>query len=166
MFDWNAELEVAKRQVADLEDKVNRLREEMRRCTEDPVPATPIERILERNERILSVRMASLARAKLHARFLEQKIASGAGDSKPLPYVELAEVCFKAARWMPQGAAAEAVRRSGAAFYTKAVVQQKAAVTDATAKAIFEDMAATWTQPRPPAETNEAAEQNPGTQPS
>jgi hypothetical protein len=30
-----------------------------------------------------------------------------------LPFVEFAEVCFKAAKWMPQGAAAEVVRKNG-----------------------------------------------------
>jgi hypothetical protein len=152
MFDWNAELEVAKRQVADLEEKVARFREEMQRLAEDPTQATPIERILERNRRILSVKMASLDRAKLHARFVEQKVASGARVLKDLPYVELAEVCFKAATWMPQGEAAEAVRRNGATFYTKAVAQHKASPNEAKAKAIFEDMAATWTPPLTPSE--------------
>jgi hypothetical protein len=71
MFDWNAELEVAKRQVADLEEKVARFREEMQRIAEDPTQATPIERILETNQRMLSVKMASLDRARLHARFVE-----------------------------------------------------------------------------------------------
>jgi hypothetical protein len=151
MFDWNAELEVAKREVADLEEKVDRFREEMARLAEDPTQATPIEHILERNRRILSVKMASLDRAKLHARFVEHKIASGA-RAKDLPYVELAEVCFKAATWMPRGEAADAVRRNGAAFYTKAVAQHKASPNEAKAKAIFEDMAATWTPPLTPSE--------------
>jgi hypothetical protein len=61
--------------------------------------------------------------------------------------VELAEVCFKAATWMPQGEAADTVRRNGAAFYTKAVAQEKTSPNEAKAKAIFENMAATWTQP-------------------
>jgi hypothetical protein len=67
--------------------------------------------------------------------------------AKPLPYLELAEVCFKASSWMPQGEAAEAVRRSGATFYTKAIAQEKQSPPDAKAKAIFEDMAVTWTPP-------------------
>jgi hypothetical protein len=152
MFDWNAELEAAKRKVADLEEKVARFREEMLRVAEDPTQATPIERILEKDRRMLSVKMASLDRARLHARFVEHKIASGATASKQLSYVELAEVCFKAATWMPQGEAADSVRRNGAAFYTKAVAQDKASPDEAKAKAIFEDMAATWTQPPGPSE--------------
>src|ERR1700719_2073432 len=92
MFDWNAELEVAKRQVADLEEKVARFREEMQRIAEDPTQATPIERILERNQRMLSVKMASLDRAKLYARFVEQKVAAGATVAKQWPDVDLAEV--------------------------------------------------------------------------
>jgi hypothetical protein len=146
MFDWNAELDLAKRQVADLEDKVARLREELGRSAGGEAAATPIERMLYHKQRLLSVRMASLDRAKLHARFVEQKIAAGAGLSKELPYVELAEVCFKAATWMPKGEAAETVRKSGAAFYTKAVAQEKASPTDGKARDIFEDIRAGWAQ--------------------
>jgi len=47
---------------------------------------------------------------------MENKIAAGAKPFERLPYLELAETCFKAARWMPQGEAAEAVRRTAAAF--------------------------------------------------
>jgi len=91
--------------------------------------------------------MASLERARQHQRFIEHKIAAGTKPFKRLPYLELAETCFKAAKWMPQGEAAQSVRRTGAVFYAKAVAREKASPTDAQAKAIFDDMAATWAQP-------------------
>jgi hypothetical protein len=148
MFDWNTELEEAKRRVAELEEMVFRLRDALRQSADNPIEAKPVERILERARRTLSVRMANLERARHHQRFIEHKIAAGTKVFKRLPYYELAETCFKAAKWMPQGQAAEAVRRTGAAFYTKAVALEKASPTDAEARAIFDDMAAAWQRPR------------------
>jgi len=75
-----------------------------------------VARIPESAQRTLSIRMSSLERARQHQRFMENKIAAGAKPFERLPYLELAETCFKAARWMPQGEAAEAVRRTAAAF--------------------------------------------------
>ena len=144
MFDWNVELEVAKRRVAELEDLVARMKEALERKDGDAAAATPIHRVSDASERTLAVRMASLDRARYHQRFIEHKIAAGA--TKPPPYFELAEACFKAAQWMPPGEAAETMRKSGANFYTKAVAQEKASPTEAEAKAIFRNMAAGWTR--------------------
>ena len=59
MFDWNAELELAKRQIAELEEKVSSAREALATSGDGPVAATPIERILaERGQRTLSVMTA------------------------------------------------------------------------------------------------------------
>jgi hypothetical protein len=102
---------------------------------------------LERSQRTLSVRTASLERARYHQRFIEQKIATGTKVLTRLPYLELAETCFKAAKWMPQGDAAEKVRRAAAAFYTRAVALEKASPTDAEARAILSDMTTTGAQP-------------------
>jgi len=146
MFDWNAELEVAKHRVAELEELVSRLREALQQSTSNATEATPVDRILERARRTLPLRMASLERARHHQRFIEHKIATGTKVSKRLPYLELAETCFKAARWMPQGDAAENVRRTAATFYTRAIALEKATPTEAEARAIFADMAATWAQ--------------------
>jgi hypothetical protein len=107
--------------------------------------ATPIGKILDRTNRTLSVRMASLERARLHQRFIEHKIQSGARTVASLPYVELAHVCFNAAKWMPKGEAAESVRSHAAAFYTKGVVERKTSPTDSEARSLFQDMAAGWT---------------------
>src|ERR1700730_9888374 len=118
MFDWNAELEVAKHRVAELEEMVSRLQEVLEQKADDP---TPIERILDRAQRTLSVRIASLERARFHQRFIERKVAMGNAASKPIPYLELAQICFDAAKRMPPGKAAETVRTHAATFYTKAV---------------------------------------------
>jgi hypothetical protein len=147
MFDWNAELEAAKHRVAELEDLVARLRDALQQSASGATEATPVDRILERARRTLPVRVASLERARQHQRFIEQKIATGTKVMKQLPYLELAETCFKAARWMPQGDAAENVRRTAAAFYARAIALEKATPTEAEARAIFADMAATWAEP-------------------
>src|SRR5579859_2790638 len=144
MFDWNAELEAAKRRVTELEELVSRLKEALRQPAEQAEEATPIERIVDRAQQTLAVRISRLERAKQHQRFIESRIAAGAKPIERLPYLELAETCFKAARWMSSGHDAESVRRTGAAFYTKAVVQDKASPSEAQTKAMFDDMAAGW----------------------
>ena len=141
-FDWKAELETAKRHVVELEEMVFRLREALEQKADD---ATPIDKILDRARRTLSVRMASLERAKFHQRFIEHKIQSRASTITSLPYIELAHVCFSAAEWMPKGEAAESVRAHAAAFYTKGIADQKASPTVAAAKAVFHSMATGWT---------------------
>jgi hypothetical protein len=102
MFDWNAELEAAKHRVAELEDLVARLKDALQQSTSDATEATPVDRILERARRTLPVRIASLERARHHQRFIEQKIATGTKVMKRLPYLELAETCFKAANGCPK----------------------------------------------------------------
>ena len=100
-FDWNAELETAKRRVAELEETVSRVRRLSK------ARLTTIGGILDTANRTLSVRMASRERARFHQRFIEHKLQSGARTVASLPYVELAHVCFSAAQWMPKGVAAE-----------------------------------------------------------
>jgi hypothetical protein len=128
MFNWSAELEVAKRRVAELEEMVSRSRDALQRSADDPTEAKLVEHILERAKRTLPVRMVSLERARQHQRFIEHKIATGAKPFNQLPYFELAETCFRAAKWMPQGEAADSVRRTAADFYTKAVAREKASL--------------------------------------
>jgi hypothetical protein len=147
MFDWNVELEAAKLRVAELEDLVARLKDALQQSASESTEAVPVDQILQRARRTLPVRIASLERARHHQRFIEQKIATGTKVMKRLPYLELAEACFKAAKWMPQGEVAETVRRAAAAFYTRAVASEKASPTDAQARAIFADLTATWEQP-------------------
>jgi hypothetical protein len=131
MFDWNAELEAAKLSVAELEELMSRLKDALLQSGSDSTVATPVDRILERARRTLPVRIASLERVRHHQRFIEQKIATGTKVMKRFPYLELAETCFKAAKWTPQGDAAETVRKAAAAFYTRAIATEKASPTDA-----------------------------------
>ena len=93
-FNWNAELETAKRRVAELEEMVSRLREALEQKADG---ATPIDKILDRAKRTLPVRVASLERARFHQRFIEHKIQCGARAVASLPYIELAHICFSAA---------------------------------------------------------------------
>jgi hypothetical protein len=146
-FDWNAELETAKRRVAELEGMVSRLRDAVEQMAAAP---TPIDKILDRDNRTLSVRMASLERARFHQRFIEHKIQSGTRTVASLPYIDLAHVCFSAAQWMPKGEAAESVRSHAAAFYTKGVAARKVSPSEAEAKAVFQNMAAGWMLPETP----------------
>ena len=143
-FDWNAELETAKRRVAELDEAVSRLREAVGQMAATP---TPIDKILDRDNRTLSVRMASLERARFHQRFIEHKIQSGARTVASLPYVELAHVCFNAAQRMPKGVAAESVRSHAAAFYTKGVAARKVSPSESESKAVFQSIAAGWVLP-------------------
>jgi hypothetical protein len=124
MFDWKAELEVASCRVADLEEKVRSLQEQLQRNAVAPAPATPIERILDRDRRILSIRMAELDRAKIHERFIQGRISSGAKAATPVPYRQLAQVCFDAAKSMPEDAA-KSMRTHASAFYAKAIAREK-----------------------------------------
>src|SRR5579859_5770206 len=106
MVDWNAELEAAKQRVAELEEMIARLQDGLEQRADAPTVA----RIVEQTRRTLSVRMANLERAKFHQRFIESQVARGAAPSRPIPYLELAEICFNAAKRMPPGDAAETVR--------------------------------------------------------
>jgi hypothetical protein len=124
MFDWKAELEVANCRVVELEETVRNLRDQLQRNAVAPATATPSERILERDRRILSIRMAELDRAKIHEHFIQGRILSGAKAATPVPYRQLAQVCFDAAKSMPEDAA-KSMRTHASAFYAKAIAQEK-----------------------------------------
>jgi hypothetical protein len=124
MFDWKVELEAANCRVVELEETVRSLRDQLQRNAVAPATATPIERILERDRRILSIRMAELDRAKIHERFIQGRISSGAKAATPVPYRQLAQVCFDAAKSMPEDAA-KSMRTHASAFYAKAIAQEK-----------------------------------------
>jgi hypothetical protein len=141
MFDWNVELETTKRTVAELEALVSRSREVLRQQAGE---GTPIDKIVDMAKRTLSVRVASLKRARFHQRFIEHKIQTGARAVESLPYKDLARICFSAADWMPAGKAADSVGAQAAAFYTKSVTDKKISPTEADAKVVFQSMAAQW----------------------
>jgi hypothetical protein len=128
MFDWKAERASAQRRIADLEERIALLRDQAARCEHTP-------HVAQRNRQLLSIQLANLERAKSHLRFLEHKLELGTRPVNALPYLELADVCFKAAMWMPKGAAADVVRKNAASFYTKAMAQDKASPSGAMANA-------------------------------
>jgi hypothetical protein len=123
VFNWNAERELAKRQVAELEERVTSLREKLGPSADDPIAVAST--FAELDLRLFLIRTASLDRARRHLSFIENKVAACAKAFDALPYVELAGVCFSAAKWMPPGAAADAVRAHGAAFYAKAAATKE-----------------------------------------
>jgi hypothetical protein len=137
MFDWKAERASAERRVADLEERIALLRDQLGR-DEQPTHA------IERNRQLLSIQLASLERAKSHVHFLEHKLELGTRPVKAFPYLELAVVCFKAAMWMCKGAAADEVRKNAATFYTKAMALNQTSPSDATARAIFDSVSRAW----------------------
>ena len=89
MLSWDAQLEVVKKEIAELENRISVLSEELQAAQGTTDSA--------RVQRILAVREQHLKRAKIHARFIEHKIAQGCREPKPFPYTELASICFGAA---------------------------------------------------------------------
>ena len=86
MLSWDAQLEVVKKEIAELENRISVLSEELQAAQGTTDSA--------RVQRILAVREQHLKRAKIHARFIEHKIAQGCREPKPFPYTELASICF------------------------------------------------------------------------
>ena len=72
MDSWNAQLELTKSRIAEIEDKIARQRQMAERLQNDDT-SLPV--------RLISVMQESLARAKAHAQFIEQRIAAHEADS-------------------------------------------------------------------------------------
>jgi hypothetical protein len=68
MDSWNAQLELAKSRIAEIEDKTAQQRQRAEQNDDTAV-------------RLISVMQESLARAKAHAQYIEQRIAKHAADS-------------------------------------------------------------------------------------
>jgi hypothetical protein len=109
VLSWDAELEVANKQITELEDRISALSEEPKDSA--------------RVQRILTVREQHLERAKFHARFIEHKIAQGCREVKPIPYYALASICFSAARRTAQSDTAERLKALGKNFSAKATAE-------------------------------------------
>jgi hypothetical protein len=76
VLSWHAQLEDAKKEMADLEQRISALRAELHAAQW----ATELGRV----QRILAVREQHLARAKFHAQFIESRIAKGRRGEKPM----------------------------------------------------------------------------------
>jgi hypothetical protein len=108
---WDAQLKEVSQQIAELEDRISAHKKEI----EDAQWATNVAR----GQRILAFREQHLERLKFHAQFIEQKIAQGHRDVKPIPYSKFALICFDAAKRLARGDAAEKLREIGSTFATK-----------------------------------------------
>ena len=112
MLTWDAQLEDVKKEIAKLEDRISAVREELHSAQW----ATDAARL----QRILAVREQHLERAKFHAQFIESRIAKGRRTVKPIPYSELASICFNAAQRTAQVDTAETLNALGKNFFAKA----------------------------------------------
>ena len=72
MDSWSAQLELTKARIAEIEDKIARQRQMAERLQNDDT-SLPIP--------LISVLQESLARAKAHAQYIEQRIAAHEADS-------------------------------------------------------------------------------------
>jgi hypothetical protein len=112
VLSWDAELEVAKKEIAELEERISILSEELQSAQ----GATDSARV----RRILTVREQHLKRARIHARFIEYKIAQGCREPKPFPYTELATICFGAAvKRTVRAETADTLKALGSSFAAK-----------------------------------------------
>ena len=80
MNDWNAELELVKRQIAEIEAKILLQRQAARQLTERGADAATEERLIE-------IMVQRLVRTKTHMRFIESRIAkkTAAADAAAAP---------------------------------------------------------------------------------
>jgi hypothetical protein len=112
VLSWDAELEAAKKEIAELENRISVLSEELQAAQ----GATDSARV----QRILAVREQHLKRAKIHARFIEHKIAQGCREPKPFPYTELASICFGASvKRTVRAETAQTLKALGSSFAAK-----------------------------------------------
>jgi hypothetical protein len=112
VLSWNEQLEDARKEIAELEERISALRAELQTAQR----ATDVARV----QRILAVREQHLERAKFHLQFIESRIAKGQRPAKPVPYSALATICFNAAQRAPQGGTAETLKALAESFSAKA----------------------------------------------
>jgi hypothetical protein len=112
VLSWDAQLEDAKNEIAELEDRISALREELHGAQW----ATDAARL----QRILAVREQHLERTKFHAQFIESRIGKGPRRAKPIPYSALATICFNAAQRTGQVDTAETLKALAKSFSAKA----------------------------------------------
>ena len=112
MLSWNEQLEDARKEIAELEERVSALRGELQTAQR----ATDVARV----QRILAVREQHLERAKFHLQFIESRIAKGQRAARPIPYAALATICFNVAQRAPQVDTAETLRALAKRFSAKA----------------------------------------------
>jgi hypothetical protein len=113
VLSWNEQLQDAKKEIAELEERISALREELQTAHS----AAGLARL----QRILAVREQHLERTKFHAQFIESRIAKGQRAAKPIQYSALATICFNAAQRTPQIDTADTLKALGENFSAKAI---------------------------------------------
>jgi hypothetical protein len=108
VFGWSEQLKEANQQIAEVGVRVSALKEQLKGVAD-----------AARVQRVLAVREQQLARLKIWARFIEEKIACGHREAKPIPYANFALICFHAADRVAQGDAAKTLRALGSTFTAK-----------------------------------------------
>ena len=83
---WHAQLDDSRKEIAELEDRIAALREELRGAQWASDAA--------RLQRLLSVREQHLERTKFHVQFIESRIAKGRRATRPIQYSALATNLF------------------------------------------------------------------------
>ena len=113
MLSWDAQLEDVEKEIAELGARISALRAELQTAQ----GAADLARV----QRIVAVREQHLDRTKLHARFIESRIAQGNRAAKYIPYATLASICISAAKRTAQADTAEALNALAKNFSAKAI---------------------------------------------
>ena len=113
MSSWEAQLEDAKKEIAELERRISALREELQTVQTTTAAATV--------QRILAIREQQLERTKRYAQFIEDEIAQGSREAKPIPCAGPASMSRSGgAQRTGQGETAETLKTVGKTFCAEA----------------------------------------------
>jgi hypothetical protein len=110
---WDAQLRDVNKEIAELQDRISALKDELHGAQW----ATDAARV----QRVLAVREEHLDRAKLHAQFIESRIAKGTRTVQPIPFSALASICMDVAQRTAQVDTAETLKALAKRFSAKAI---------------------------------------------
>jgi hypothetical protein len=113
VLSWDAQLRDVNKEIAELQDRISALQDELHGAQW----ATDAARV----QRVLAVREEHLDRAKLHAQFIESRIAKGARTVQPIPFSALASICMDVAQRTAQVDTAETLKALAKRFSAKAI---------------------------------------------
>jgi hypothetical protein len=110
---WDAQLRDVNKEIAELQGRISALKDELRGVQW----ATHAARL----QRVLAVREEHLDRAKLHAQFIESRIAKGTRTTQAIPYSGLGTICTDVAQRTAQVDTAETLKVLAKRFSAKAI---------------------------------------------
>jgi hypothetical protein len=113
VLSWDVQLRDVNNEIAELQGRISALKDELHGAQW----ATDAARV----QRVLSVREEHLDRAKLHAQFIESRIAKGTRTVQPIPYSALASICMNMAQRTAQVDTAETLKALAKRFSAKAI---------------------------------------------